>query len=115
MTGPSEAMKAAFPPMTNEELADGDYADIVDALANEPANGLQEPERVLLHAAADALRAMPEGERIEGCEIGSAFLIDDDGGDSVTVKLPPGGSLHKMLLEPCTLTIHTRKEGESNE
>ena len=31
-------------------------ADSVDALANEPANGLQEPEREMLHAAARRLR-----------------------------------------------------------
>ena len=63
-----------------------------------------------LRIAAQRLREMPEGERIEGCEIGSAFIRDNFGGDSVTVKLPPDGSLHKMLLEPCTLTIHERKE-----
>ena len=115
--------------MTNKELANGDLAGIVDALANEPANGLQTPERVLLREAAQRLRnmpkkfytgeqvmrhygadKMPEGEWIEGCEIGSAFIRDSYGGDSVTVKLPPDGSLHKMLLEPCTLTIHERKE-----
>lgn len=47
----------------------------------------------------------PEGERIEGCEIGTAFIHENYGGDSVTVKLPPGGSLHKMLGHRAILTI----------
>ena len=45
---------------TNEELADS-----VGALANEPANGLQEPERKLLDEAVRRLREM-DGKRIEG-------------------------------------------------
>ena len=106
MTGPSKAMKAAFPPKTNEELADGDYADIVDALANEPANGLQEPERVLLHAAADALRAMPEGERIEG------IIIEETRNRTLLFEQRDPDMAVPVAYARATLTIHERKEGE---
>ena len=87
------------------------YKELADALLTVPLR--YHDEREIRDAAAKRLRDMPEGERIEGCEIGSAFIRDNYGGDSVTVKLPPSGSLHKMLLEPCTLILHTRKEGDS--
>ena len=81
---------------TNEELA-----DVLDRIhvpvSHKAGNALKE--------AARRLREM-DGERIEGCQIGSAFTRGDDYAFSVTVKLPPGGSLHKMLLQRCTLVLH---------
>ena len=92
---------------TNEELADALSGMSAWHEAATKVGGFNP-----IREAAQRLLDMPEGERIEGCEIGSAFIRDNFAGDSVTVKLPPGGSLHKMLLEPCTLIIHTRKEGD---
>ena len=79
--------------MKTEELA--------DALTELAAKG----GPYLLLMAADRLRAQ-DGERIEGCVIGSAFIRENYGGDSITVQLPLGGSQHKMLLHRCTLIVH---------
>ena len=93
--------------MTNEELADA--LDLTRKRLNaQSTTSSLDIERI--DNASQRLRDTPDGERIEGCEIGSSLIRDNYGGDSVTVKLPPGGSLHKMLLEPCTLIIHERKE-----
>lgn len=43
--------------------------------------------------------------QIEGCTIGSSFHTDSLDNVWVNVKLPPGGSLHQMLLHPCTLVV----------
>lgn len=48
----------------------------------------------------------PDGVRIDGCVIGSSFIHENYGGDSIYVQLPPGESVNKMLLHPCSLIVH---------
>lgn len=92
--------------MSTESRTDGELADALYAI---PVLRGSEDGRTL-DEAARRLRAR-EGERIEGCEIGSSFF---DGG-SVMVRLPAGGSLHEMLGHPAILTILDPQEKDDYE
>jgi hypothetical protein len=52
------------------------------------------------------------GEKIEDCVIGTEFIRDNFGGDSVVVKLPAGGMLHEMLGCHAALTIYPQEPTE---
>ena len=92
--------------MTNEELADALKA------ITEPNYALGIGDIYRIHAAADTLRAMPEGERIEG----------------VVIEEEKIGDLHRIVIHQrdpdmadpygyarATVILHKRKEEECDE
>ena len=86
--------------MTNEELADA-LDDVADRVMNQPfAETCRE--------AARRLRAMPEGERIEG-------VLDHygikKGFEYITLGVP-FGSLPSPMPDRATLVLHTTEGGE---
>ena len=87
-------------PMTNEELADALKA------ITEPNYALGIGDIYRIHAAADALRAMPEGERIEGW----TNAVDAARWPEIVLALGP--ERHVSRNTRATLTIHKRKDGD---
>jgi hypothetical protein len=92
---------------TNDELADA-----LDAVT-EPNYVLGIGDRLRVRAAAEALRAMPEGERIEVfLESGAIQTVKDFKAEARTIT--EVFTTFKMLDsdESATLVVHERKESD---
>ena len=94
--------------MTNTELADAHYAGFLERLADQFGIGrqgeqvrLSEKGRAKLRKAAQRLREMPEGERIEvwATREHDAWVLNEN--------------RPHAIARPATLILHDRKEGES--
>ena len=116
MSGPSEAMKAAFPPMTNEELADAlqptneELAEFLDNLLLIPKE-----DRLKRDHAAQRLRDMPEGERIEGIVVEESRDFKTNKLNRVVLEARDGDMADPTRYACATLIFHTRQKGESDE
>lgn len=95
--------------MDTPRPSDGKLADMVDEIFLV----LSIEDRANIREATRRLR--DRGKRIEGCEIGTMFTHANFCGDSVTVKLPPGGSLYEMLGRPCTVILNPTEPETDDE